>query len=93
MARFVGKGLVLAAPKLMKALTIIGTVAMFMVGGGILSHGLPPVYHAIAQLGEMAGLLSGVVSLTLDVLVGLLGGALALVVVKGFAKIAEFRKV
>jgi predicted DNA repair protein MutK len=36
-----GRLLLLAAPKLMKALTVIGTAAMFLVGGGILMHGLP----------------------------------------------------
>lgn len=87
-ARIIGKGLVLAAPKLMKALTVIGTVAMFMVGGGILSHGIPPVHHGIELVGEMAGMLGGVVSLALDVVVGVLGGALALIVVKGFAKVS-----
>lgn len=85
-ARWVGKGLVLAAPKLMQALTVIGTAAMFMVGGGILSHGLGPVHHAIADVAGMAGALGGVVSLLLDVVVGLLGGTLALLVVKGVAK-------
>lgn len=87
-ARFIGQGLVLAAPKLMKALTVIGTAAMFMVGGGILSHGLPPVHHGIEQMAAMTGMLSGVVSLALDVVVGLIGGALALAVVKGIAKLA-----
>lgn len=91
-ARFIGRGLVLAAPKLMKALTVIGTVAMFMVGGGILSHGIPPVHHGIEHVAGMAGMLGGVLSLALDVVVGLLGGALALVVVKGFAKLAELVK-
>jgi predicted DNA repair protein MutK len=41
-----------AAPKLMKLLGVVGTVAMFMVGGGILSHGLPfahdLIHHAAA---------------------------------------------
>jgi len=87
-ARFVGQGLVLAAPKLMKALTVIGTAAMFMVGGGILSHGLPPLHHGIEQVAATAGMLSGAVVLALDVVVGLLGGALVLVVVKGIAKLA-----
>lgn len=91
-ARFIGQGLVLAAPKLMKALTVIGTVAMFMVGGGILSHGIPPVHHGIEQVAGMAGILGGVLSLALDVVVGLLGGVLALVVVKGVAKLAELVK-
>jgi predicted DNA repair protein MutK len=35
-----GRMLLAAAPKLMKLLSVVGTVAMFMVGGGILSHGL-----------------------------------------------------
>lgn len=87
-ARFIGQGLVLAAPKLMKALTIIGTAAMFMVGGGILSHGLPPVHHAIADFSAIAGVMSGPLSLALDVVVGLLGGALALLAVKGFSRVS-----
>jgi predicted DNA repair protein MutK len=40
-ARTIGRGLLLAAPRLMKALTVIGTAAMFLVGGGILAHGIP----------------------------------------------------
>lgn len=82
MARMIGKALVLAAPKLMKALTVIGTAAMFMVGGGILSHGLPVLHHGIAYFADMAGMLSGVVSLILDVVVGLVGGLLALLAVQ-----------
>ena len=88
-ARFIGKGLVLAAPKLMKALTVIGTVAMFMVGGGILSHGVPLLHHGIEQIAEMAGMLSVVVSLGLDIVVGLIGGTLALVVVTGTGKLIK----
>lgn len=86
LARAIGKGLVLAAPKLMKALTIIGTAAMFMVGGGILAHGIPAVHHGIEHLAESSGMIGGALALTLDVVVGLVGGALALLVVKGFAK-------
>jgi uncharacterized protein len=86
-ARIIGKGLLLAAPKLMKALTVIGTAAMFMVGGGILAHGIPPAHHAIEQLAAGGGLFGGVVALALDVVVGIIGGALALLVVKGFARL------
>lgn len=42
-----GKGLLLFAPKLMKSLAVIGMVAMFMVGGGILAHGIPIVRHGV----------------------------------------------
>ena len=83
-AKVVGKGLLLAAPKLMKLLTVVGTAAMFLVGGGILTHGLPPLHHGIAQLAEMAGMLGGVVSLSLDALVGIVGGTLALLGMQAF---------
>jgi predicted DNA repair protein MutK len=55
LAQGIGKVLLLAAPRLMKALAVIGTLAMFMVGGGILSHGLPFLHHAIAALNDAAG--------------------------------------
>jgi len=87
LARTIGKGLLLAAPKLMKALAVIGTAAMFMVGGGILTHGIPPVHHAIAQAAAASGMLGGVVSLGLDVLFGIAGGILALDGVKIFDKV------
>ena len=87
-ARLIGRGLVAAAPKLMKALTVIGTVAMFMVGGGILSHGIPLIHHGIEHFSGMAGPLGMVVSLSLDIFVGLIGGALALLVVTVYGKLA-----
>jgi len=85
-ARAMGKGLLLTAPKLMKALTVIGTAAMFLVGGGILTHGLPPVHHAIEHLAEMAGLLGGIVSMGLDAVLGIVAGGLALAAVQLFGK-------
>ncbi|MGQ7189169.1 DUF808 family protein, partial [Escherichia sp. HC-CC] len=42
-----GKGLLIIAPWLMKALSIVGTLAMFLVGGGIVVHGIAPLHHAI----------------------------------------------
>ncbi|HTU58577.1 MAG TPA: DUF808 domain-containing protein, partial [Polyangiales bacterium] len=46
-ARALGRGLLSFAPKLMKVLAVGGTVAMFLVGGGIVTHGIDPVHHAI----------------------------------------------
>jgi predicted DNA repair protein MutK len=46
-SRGLGRAILAAAPILMKLLTIVGTAAMFLVGGGILSHGVPPIHHAI----------------------------------------------
>jgi uncharacterized protein len=42
-----GRGLVLGAPWMMRTLTVLGTAAMFLVGGGILVHGLPFLHHAV----------------------------------------------
>jgi len=76
--KVIGKGMLLAAPKLMKTLTIVGTAAMFLVGGGILSHGIPPVHHGIEQVAEMTGVMSGIVSMSLDAVLGIVAGAMAL---------------
>ncbi len=59
-ARAFGRGLVNAMPKLLKALSIIGTAAMIWVGGGIIVHGLEvfhltPIPHWIHQVAEAAG--------------------------------------
>jgi predicted DNA repair protein MutK len=83
-----------AAPWLMKALSVLGTAAMFLVGGGILSHGLPFVHHAsealtaafVAGMGEAGVLLGPVVSLGLDALVGLAAGALVLLGFHGYSR-------
>lgn len=85
--KIVGKGLLLAAPKLMKLLTVVGTVAMFLVGGGILSHGIPPVHHGIEHVAEMSGMMSSVVSMSLDAVVGIVAGAVALLGMLAFAAI------
>ena len=87
LARTIGKGLLLAAPKLMKSLAVIGTAAMFMVGGGILTHGIPPVHHAIAQAAAASGVAGSIVALALDVLFGIAGGTLALLGVKAIGKL------
>ncbi len=45
----VGNGILWAAPYMMKSLSVIGTAAMFLVGGGILVHGIEPLHHAIER--------------------------------------------
>ena len=65
-----GRGLLRAAPVLMKVLSVAGTAAMFLVGGGILVHGLPFLHHLLE------GLPLGFVW---DGLVGIVAGALVLV--------------
>lgn len=83
--RRVGGAILRAAPLLMKALSIGGTVAMFLVGGSILGHGIPPLHHvvqaastAVSSLAHIGGLLASLVSMALDGGVGLIAGGLAL---------------
>jgi predicted DNA repair protein MutK len=77
-----GRGLLLAAPALMKLLSVVGTAAMFLVGGGILSHGIAPlrqgVEAAVAGLTGAGPLPALLLPLLADALVGLVAGALVL---------------
>jgi len=80
-----GVGILTAAPVMMKALSVIGTAAMFLVGGGILVHGLPgahPVIEAATQavvaMPGIGGLLGTITPLLLDGLAGIVAGALVL---------------
>lgn len=73
-AQRVGEVLLRAAPWLMKALSVLGTAAMFLVGGGIITHGIPSVHHFIEQQGAMLGAL-------LNGGAGVVVGALVLAVV------------
>jgi len=77
-----GRGLLVAAPWLMKGLSVAGTAAMFLVGGGILSHGLPAAHHASEALQASAGGGGWAVSLVFDAVLGVLAGAACLIAVK-----------
>ncbi len=73
-ARAVGAALLRAAPWLMKFLSVAGTAAMFLVGGGILTHGIARLHHGIEGLAERAGALPGV-GAVLETLAPLLANA------------------
>lgn len=81
-----GRGLLWSAPWLMKTLAVVGTAAMFLVGGGILAHGLGPLHHgvlalvaqAVAASGALGGVVQAVLPLCLHALVGMAAGALVL---------------
>ena len=73
----------------MKALSVLGTAAMFLVGGGILSHGIAPLHHGIEVVSAKAGGLGGVVSMALDAVVGIVGGALALAAILAFGSVRK----
>ena len=88
LTRVVGRGLLRGAPYLMKVLSVGGTVAMFMVGGGILAHGIPPLHHAIeaaehavAGVPSVGHALGSLTALALQSVSGVLVGMLVLAVV------------
>jgi predicted DNA repair protein MutK len=97
--RAFGRGLLVTSPYLMKGLSIAGTAAMFMVGGGILTHGIPPLHHLSEGLAHKAGLVPGVggflqalVPTIIDALSGIIAGALILLVVMAVKRIIQAAK-
>ena len=82
----------MAAPWLMKGLSVAGTAAMFLVGGGILVHGVPALHHWIEALAEGGG---GALRLGIPLLsnaaVGIVAGGLVLAVVKGAQRVTRPR--
>jgi predicted DNA repair protein MutK len=89
----IGRGLLQAAPVLMRVLSVVGTAAMFLVGGGILSHGLPALHHRIQQWSQAAGaVLGGVGEALLPMLVnGVVGVAAGAVVFAGWELVSRLR--
>ncbi len=83
-----GRMLVEAMPHVMRILTIAGTVAMFMVGGGILAHGVPWLEVSIESLSGL--FLPGIKAALLHICVGVFVGT-ALLGVVGLVK-RIFRK-
>ncbi|MEQ1438209.1 DUF808 domain-containing protein [Fontimonas sp. SYSU GA230001] len=83
--RRLGAGLLRLAPSLMKLLSVAGMLAMFLVGGGILAHGIPALHpaveHAAATLAAVPGA-AGLVSVLVNALLGVLAGALVLAVLR-----------
>ncbi len=79
--RAVGQGLLVTAPRLMHLLALVGTIAMFMVGGGILVHGWPFVHHliegaatAVATLPAVGAALALVTPTLLNAVAGVVAG-------------------
>ncbi|PCK90389.1 hypothetical protein PsyrCH409_19445 [Pseudomonas viridiflava] len=84
-AQKLGAGLLWLAPVLMKLLSIFGTAAMFMVGGGILVHGLPFAHHWVegvtASAAGAVGGLSVIIPTLIDAVAGIIAGAVLVVIV------------
>ncbi|TWU51911.1 DUF808 domain-containing protein [Rubripirellula reticaptiva] len=98
--RSIGTSILTLAPYLMKFLSLAGTVAMFLVGGGLLAHGIAPIHHFIesvehrvAAIEPIGGFLASISTMVLNGIIGVLIGAIVLAVVllakKIFAKPAS----
>lgn len=99
LAQSLGRGIVSAAPYLMKTLSVVGTLAMFMVGGGILTHGLPPVHHLFTDWASysmvvpgVGAILGGLTPTLLNAVFGLIAGGVVMLVVSGISSLrARFK--
>lgn len=88
--RAVGRGILVMAPYLMKGLAIAGTAAMFLVGGGILVHGLPGLEHLAQRVtGDIGGLSGALLTLSLHALTGILAGGLVVLVTRAVRHVAR----
>lgn len=81
-----GRGLLAFAPLLMKTLAIVGTIAMFLVGGGIIVHSIEFIHHIISDLivwtnSLISFDLKSVISILFEGLVGVIAGAILLPIV------------
>jgi predicted DNA repair protein MutK len=90
--RKLGRGILVLAPALMKLLSVAGTAAMFLVGGGILLHGLPVLAHALEALAPAlrlppGGVAAALASALAQGLAGVLAGGLALLVWRALARL------
>ena len=85
-ARALGAGILRAAPWLMKFLSFAGTAAMFLVGGGILAHGIPPLHHFEEKLEHAAGIVGTLGPMLINAAVGILAGAVIVAVVTAIQK-------
>ena len=79
-ARSIGGTILRAAPYMMKSLSVIGTAAMFLVGGGILTHGVPVVHHWIETVSQSTSGLAWLMPTLLNAVAGIIAGAVVLAV-------------
>jgi hypothetical protein len=92
MAKSIGGVILRAAPYMMKSLSVIGTAAMFMVGGGILTHGVPAAHHWIESVSQSTGGFSVIMPTLLNAVAGIIAGAVVLLGVMAFSKVWRMAK-
>ncbi|KJV46317.1 hypothetical protein VH86_21275 [Pantoea sp. BL1] len=88
LAQAIGSALLALAPWLMKVLSVVGTVAMFLVGGGIIVHGIAPLHHAISEYSSgFHGVISALLSNGANLVLGFIIGSIVLLAVNLIAKV------
>ena len=85
-AQHIGRAILLIMPKFMRSLNVIGTLAMFLVGGGIFVHNLDFIHHFLEQHGFADGWTSNLASLIIGLIIGLLACGVVLPMIKIFGK-------
>jgi hypothetical protein len=91
LAQKLGHGILWFAPYMMKTLSVLGTIAMFLVGGGILTHGFSAIGHGIESFAEGLGDMAGaVVPIVANGVFGLIAGLLLVAVLTPLLK--RFKK-
>lgn len=87
-AQGIGSVLLAAAPWLMKILSVVGTIAMFLVGGGIVVHGIAPLHHLIEEASSgFSGWIATLLSNGANLVLGFIIGSIVLLVVNLIAKL------
>ena len=86
MAKSIGNAILVIMPKFMRSLSFIGTLAMFLVGGGIFVHNVDFIHHLLADYQLADGLLGNVATLVVGVIVGAIACAIVLPAMKLFGK-------
>ena len=96
MLRKLGAGLVAVTPYLMRFLSVVGTAAMFMVGGGILAHGLPFLHHAVEHIAKnvetiptFGGLFASASTIAINAIIGVIAGVIVLALVTILGKLKK----
>lgn len=88
LAKALGKGLLVVAPWLMKSLSVVGTLAMFLVGGGIVVHGVAPLHHAIEAFAQQQSAVVALILPTLlNLVLGFIIGAIVVLLVKAVSRV------
>ena len=85
-AQSIGRGILWLAPWLMKFLSVAGTAAMFLVGGGIIAHGIGPLHHLIQDWKAAAGGMGWLLEMLANAVVGIVVGGIVVAVVTAVQK-------